>query len=139
MAGGTIAIVGGGALIGLGAGAGIGGAITAYDGFKKDFAILQSAKLMVSVKEIFLNDEHDVDYADKICKKYLKNISQIEKELVDLKLKSELTSDKTDEEVKQIKESIKNKEDTVKVMKIAIKDLDKFVSSFQLGLSAENK
>ena len=60
MAGGTIAIVGGGAVLGIGAGLGVGGAVGAAGLLGKQNTILQSAKLLVSVREIFLNDEHDV-------------------------------------------------------------------------------
>ncbi len=49
--------------------------------------ILQSAKLLVSVKEIFLNDEYDVEYSNTVYEKYLENIKEIEHGLVELRLK----------------------------------------------------
>ena len=86
MAGGTMAIVGGSAILGLGVGAGTGGAISAIGLMGAKQTILQSAKLIVSVREIFLNDEHDVEYSNTVYEKYVQNISNIEKGIVDLKL-----------------------------------------------------
>ena len=61
MTGGTIAIVGGGALLGIGTGAGIGSAAGHVGLAGKQATILQTEKLMVSVREIFLNDEHNLE------------------------------------------------------------------------------
>lgn len=44
----------------------------------KKNTILQSAKLMVSVREIFLNDEHDLAYSNTIYEQYVQNIMEIE-------------------------------------------------------------
>lgn len=133
MAGGTMAIVGGGALLGLGVGAGVGGAVGAAGIMGKKDTILQSAKLMVAVREIFLNDEHDVEYSNTVYEQYVKNIAEIEKNLVDVKLKAD-AADK--EEKKRLKEKIKNTEEAVEVMKIAMRSMNKFNSSFALGESA---
>lgn len=81
MAGGTIAIVGGGAILGLGVGAGVGGAVGAAGVLGKKNTILQSAKLMVSIREIFLNDEHDLEYSNTVYEQYVNNIAEIEKGL----------------------------------------------------------
>ena len=88
MAGGTMAIVGGGAVLGLGIGAGVGGAVGAAGVLGKKDTILQSAKLMVAVREIFLNDEHDIDYSNTVYEQYVQNITDIEKGLVELRLKA---------------------------------------------------
>ena len=130
MAGGTMAIVGGGAVLGLGVGAGIGGALGATGVLGKKDAILQSAKLMVSVREIFLNDEHDMEYSNTVYEQYVQNITDIEKGLVELRLKANVV-DK--EERKQITTQIKNTEKAVKAMKIAMKSMNKFNSSFAQG------
>lgn len=53
MAGGTAVIVGGGAILGVAGGAGIGGAVGGISLMNKKTTILQSAKLLVSVREIF--------------------------------------------------------------------------------------
>ena len=69
MAGGTIAIVGGGAILGISVGTGIGGATGVISLMGKKNTILQSAKLMVSVREVFMNDEKDLEYS-KSCLLY---------------------------------------------------------------------
>lgn len=94
MAGGTMAIVGGGAVLGLGVGAGVGGAVGAVGLAGKRNTILQSAKLLMSVREIFLNDEHDLAYSNSIYEKYVQNIAEIEKELVELKLQADVANSK---------------------------------------------
>ena len=130
MAGGTVAIVCGGAVLGIGLGAGVGGTIEASSLLGKKNIILQSAKLLVSVREIFLNDEHDIEYSNSIYEQYLKNITEIEKSLVDLKLKADVA---TRNEKKELKEKIKEMEQTVEAMKIARKSLLKFNTSFIEG------
>ncbi|MCD8157664.1 MAG: hypothetical protein LUD77_01875 [Clostridiales bacterium] len=87
MLGGTIAVVGGGAVLGVGVGAGVGGAVGSVGLMGKKNTIMQSAKLLTSVREIFLNDEHDVEFSDSIYEQYLQNITEIEKGLVYLRLK----------------------------------------------------
>lgn len=134
MAGGTIAIVGGGAALGLGVGAGVGGAVGAVSLSGKKGTILQSAKLMVSVREIFLNDDHDVAYSNSILEKYVQNIAEIEKGLVELRLKADV-ADKA--EKKKLKAQIKSAEDSVEAMRIARKSMAKFVSSYEIGLSQQ--
>lgn len=128
VAGGTMAIVGGGAVLGLGVGAGISGAVGSVGVLGKKDTILQSAKLMVSVQEIFLNDEHDIEYADTVYQQYVQHIADIEKSLVELRLKAD-TNDKEDK--KQLKKQIKNTEEAVQVMKIAMKSMGKFNNSFE--------
>lgn len=131
MAGGTMAIVGGGAILGLGVGIG-GGSAIAYSGLHgKQGTIFQSAKLLVSVKEIFLNDEHDTMYSNSIYEKYVKNIIEIEKGLIELRLKADVANGK---EKKEIKNKVKKAEESVKAMKIARKSLRRFISSFEEGL-----
>ena len=134
MAGRTIAIVGGGAALGLGVGAGVGGAVGAVSLSGKKGTILQSAKLMVSVREIFLNDDHDVAYSNSILEKYVQNIAEIEKGLVELRLKADV-ADKA--EKKKLKAQIKSAEDSVEAMRIARKSMAKFVSSYEIGLSQQ--
>lgn len=131
MAGGTIAIVGGGAILGLGVGAGVGGAVGADGLLGKKNAILQSAKLMVSVREIFLNDEHDLAYSNTVYEQYVQNIMEIEKGLVELRLQLDVAKGK---DKKLLKARIKEAEDTVEAMKIARKSMLKFQSSFETGL-----
>lgn len=132
MAGGTIAIVGGGAVLGLGVGAGLGGAVGAVGLVGKKNTILQSAKLLVSVREIFLNDEHDLEYSNSIYEKYVQNIAEIEKGLVELKLQADVANGK---DKRELKDKIKKAEESVEAMKIARKSMAKFMSSFEIGMN----
>ena len=134
MAGGTIAIVGGGAVLGIGAGLGVGGAVGAAGLLGKQNTILQSAKLLVSVREIFINDEHNIVYSNSVYEQYVQNIMDIEKGVVELKLQADVASV---QEKKELKSKIKNAEESVAAMKIARKNLRKFISSFEVGLSQE--
>lgn len=132
MAGGTIAIVGGGAALGIGVGAGVGGIAGAAGLMGKKNTILQSAKLMVSVREIFLNDEHDIEYSNSILEKYVQNIAEIEKGLVELRLQADVANGK---EKKTLQSEIKKAEESVEAMKIARKSMAKFISSFETGMA----
>lgn len=130
MAGGTMAIVGGSAILGIGVGAGIGGTVSAVGILGEKQTILQSAKLMVSVREIFLNDEHDIQYSNTVYEQYVQNIANIEKKLVELKLQEEVAGK---DEKKSLKLQIKNAEASVDAMKIAMKSMNKFKSAFETG------
>lgn len=132
MAGGTMAIVGGSSILGLGVGASVGGTVGAIGVIGEKQTILQSAKLMVSVREIFLNDEHDIKYSNTVYEQYVQNIANIEKDLVELKLQESVENK---EDKKQLKLQIKNAEESVKAMKIAMKSMKKFKSHFEVGQS----
>ena len=134
MLGGTIAIVGGGAALGIGVGAGVGGAVGSAGLLGKKNTIMQSAKLLTSVREIFLNDEHDVEFSKSVYEQYLQNITEIEKGLVELRLKKDVTKGK---EKKAIAESIKKAEESVEAMKVARKNMLKYNISFSEGLQAQ--
>lgn len=131
MLGGTIAIVGGGAALGIGVGAGVGGAISSVGLMGKKNTIMQSAKLLTSVREIFLNDEHDVEFSNSVYEQYLQNITEIEKGLVELRLKKDVAKGK---EKKVIAETIKKAEQSIEAMKVARKSMLKYNSSFAEGL-----
>ena len=60
----------------------------------------------------------------------MKKITEIEKGLVDLKMKAETTSK---EEQEKLRKEIKNAEEAVHVMKIAMKSLNRYKSSFEFG------
>ncbi len=92
---------------------------------------MQSAKLLVSIREIFLNDEHDVEYSNSIYEKYVRISQTLKKGLVELKLKADVANGK---EKKELKDKIKKTEESVEVMKIARKSLLKFKTSFEEGL-----
>ena len=134
MLGGTIAIVGGGAVLGIGVGAGVGGAVASAGLLGKKNTIMQSAKLLTSMREIFLNDEHDVEFSNSVYEQYLQNITEIEKGLVELRLKKDVATGK---EKKAIAETIKKAEEAVKAMKVARKSMLKYNSSFAEGLQVQ--
>ena len=134
MAGGTMAIVGGGAILGLGAGIGAGGAVGSAGLIGKKNTILQSAKLLVSVREIFLNDEHDTLYSNTVYEQYVQNIIDIEKGIVELRLQADEANGK---EKKELQLKIKKAQESVEAMKIARKSLRRFISSFEEGLRQE--
>ena len=134
IAGGTAVIVGGGAVLGAGVGAGAGGISAAASLGGKKATIMQTAKLMVSIREIFLNEEKDTQYSDTVYEQYVESISEIEKDLVDLRLKEEVASK---EEKKELKAKIKNAEESVEAMKIARKSLNKYISSYKVGMGLE--
>ncbi len=130
MAGGTFAIVGGGAILGLGAGTGVAGIATAISLGGKENTIKQSAKLMVAIQEIFLNEEHDIEYSTTIYDRYVSQITQIEKGLVELRLKADVASK---EEKKALKLQIEKLEESVKAMKIAMKSMNRVIGSYKVG------
>lgn len=131
MTGGTIAIVGGGAILGLGAGAGAGGITAAVKLGGKKATILQSAKLMVSIREIFLNEEKDIEYSDTVYEQYVNNIISLEKDLVEMKVKADTA---TQEVKKQMKQDIKNIEESIEAMRIAMKSMNKFIGAYKVGM-----
>ncbi len=132
MAGGTAVIVGGGAALGLAAGAGVGATVGAAGLMGKRNTILQSAKLLVAVREIFLNDEHDLEYSNSIYEQYVENISEIEKKQADMRVRAaDLTGDKK----KKALEEIEALEKSAKAMKIARNNLKSFISAYKVGMS----
>ncbi len=135
MAGGTIAIVGGGAALGIGVGGSVGAAVGAVDIADKKNTILQSAKLLVSVKEIFLNDEKDLELSNTVYEQYLDNIKEIEKGLIDLQLQADVSSGK---KKKELEAQISQAEKTVDAMKIARKSMIKYQTSFQEGMDHQS-
>ncbi|SCY69676.1 hypothetical protein SAMN02910292_02550 [Lachnospiraceae bacterium XBB2008] len=134
MLGGTVAIVGGGALIGAGVGVGAGAAVGVAGILGKEATIMQSAKLMVAVREIFLNDEKDIEYSNYIYEKYVDSIRSLENKITDLRLK-EQTSSK--EETKQIDKELKNLEESAHAMEIAMKSFNRYKSAFEVGMNAQ--
>lgn len=126
IAGGTMVIVGGGGMLGLIAGAGVGGAVGVAGIMGAKQTIVQSAKLMVSIKEIFLKDEHDVEYSNTVYEQYLQNIIKVEKDLVELKLQKNIINKKEKEKMKL---KIKNAEESIKVMKTSMKIMSKYLKN----------
>lgn len=122
-----LAYLGGGAIA-------AGGAVGSVGLLGKKNTIMQSAKLLTSVREIFLNDEHDVEFSNSVYEQYLQNITEIEKGLVELRLKKDVAKGK---EKKAIAESIKKAEESVEAMKVARKNMLKYNSSFAEGMQIQ--
>ena len=114
------------------AGAGVGATVGAAGLMSKRNTILQSAKLLVAVREIFLNDEHDLEYSNSIYEQYVENISEIEKKQADMRVRA---ADLTGDEKKKALEEIEALEKSAKAMKIARSSLKSFISAYKVGMS----
>jgi len=134
MAGGTAAIVGGGAILGIGLGTTAGGAALSVGLRGKKDTILQSAKLIVSVREIFLNDEQDLTYSNSVYEQYTQSILTIQNGLNELRMQADV-ADKVEQ--KKLKLQIDEAEKSVKAMNRARRHLHRFISSFQEGVFAQ--
>ena len=82
-------------------------------------------------QEIFLNDEHDIDYSTSVYEQYVSNVMEIEKSIAELKVKADVASK---EEKKELTKQIKNSEESVHAMKIAMKSMNKYIGSYKVGL-----
>lgn len=90
--------------------------------------------MLTSVREIFLNDEHDVEFSNSVYEQYLQNITEIEKGLVELRLKKDVARGN---EKKNIAGKIKKAEESVEAMKVARKSMLRYNSSFAEGLQLQ--
>lgn len=131
MAGGTITIVGGGAILGIGLGTVVGGAVDSIEVLDKQNIILQTAKRVTSMNEIFLNDDHNIEYAKEMYEQYVNSITEIEYGLVKWRLKKD---DAIGKEKKSFEKMIQKTEESVKVMKFASEIMLKSIRSFEEGL-----
>lgn len=131
MAGGTITIVGGGAILGIGLGTVVGGAVDSIEVLDKQNIILQTAKQLTSMNEIFLNDDHNIEYAKEMYEQYVNSITEIEYGLVKWRLKKD---DAIGKEKKSFEKMIQKTEESLKVMKFARKIMLKSIRSFEEGL-----
>ncbi|NLM28770.1 MAG: hypothetical protein GX211_11465 [Clostridiaceae bacterium] len=105
MAGGIAVIVSGGALLGVGCGAGIGSLLQA----SPDFALTQAAKLEVVIREIIFLCQKDVRMIQEIIKEQRAAICKLEDELLELRISDE-----------ENKEKIKNLEKSISYLKKAL-------------------
>lgn len=122
MAGGVIAIVGGGALLGV---AGGGAAVLGRELMKQspEYAFTQAAKLNVVLREIILNEQQDILVAQQVLKKYRDQIAEMQKVIKSLELEN-----------KDNKEQIKNLKKALEYMERIYKDSQKFSSSYDVGI-----
>jgi hypothetical protein len=110
MAGGLVVIVGGGAIVGAASGLGV----SAVFSNSSSFALSQSAKLEVVVKEIVLNSQQDIRFAQEILKEQRRTIEALEDELFAMKHSSE-----------QNREKIKTLEESISYLRISLERMKK--------------
>lgn len=138
MAGGTAILVGGGAILGLGAGLGAGGVYGKLKLMNKETIILQTAKLMTAIKEIFLNEEHDIEFSNSVYEKYVENLRMVEDELMNKELEFEKYDLKEKAKHPEEYKEIKNIKESVHAMRIAVKEMRRFNSAFETGMKFED-
>lgn len=131
MAGGTAVIVGGAGLFGSAAGLGTGALLTAGEAIKEN-TVVQSAKLLTIIREIFLNDEHNIEDADRLQALYEEELIEYQKFSIELKNKYDHASSK---QKKDYKKELNTLDDIIKTMDAGKKDLNKFISSYKEGLN----
>ena len=123
MAGGVLVIVGGGALLGgVVGGAALAGQVALF-GSSPKFALSLAAKLDVVLREIILNEQKDIKMAQAILNSYKENIVELKSAITKLKLEND--NNKT---------QIKNLEESVTYMENIFKEMNRFTSSFKIGL-----
>jgi len=120
MAGGALTIIGGGAVLGIGVGSGINGALESEEQIVKQNLILQSAKLLVSLKEIFLSDENDLEYVNIVLNQYMLRMKELERNIHELKLEIKYNSEVNK---KEYNSKISNYEESLEVMKKTSKQI----------------
>lgn len=103
---------------------------------KKGVKLLQYKQKAAVQRRLNAGKQLDLAYSSSICEKYVDNIAKIEKDLVDLRLKADGMAGK---EKKQLKEEIKHCEESVEAMKVARKNLARFISSFGEGMKEMQK
>ena len=127
MAGGSIAVIGGGASLGLGLGAGLGKTISVLENSSRN-SLITEAKLLTSFKEIFLNDERDLGFCEEVLENYTQNIFDLEKYLIKLKLDMDTLKGKDKKENQVL---IKNAKDMLKLMKASRSTMIKIIDEFK--------
>jgi len=129
MIGGTLIIAGGGGLLGLlGSAAVNGGAASLGLLSNKAYAISQNAKLEVTLREIILNTQHDVRFAQLVMERFKEQIISLNGRITEMELDA-----KTD------KKLLKDLKAVVDIMKKSVKQSGRFISSFELGLAFEEE
>jgi hypothetical protein len=125
MAGGVIAIVGGGAILGAAGSSAIVSTVNILTKTLPSFTLTQAAKLEVVLKEITLNAQQDIANAQTVMDGLRQQINTLQIELDTLKL-----------EQKKDKQTLSNMEKSLTYLKNAYKDMSVFKSSFEIGLNS---
>lgn len=108
MAGGVAIIAGGGALLGLAGGGtavGVGSKILSS---APEFTLTQAAKLETILKEVILNEQQDVAAAQKIIESYRNQISELNRQLGEMKLQNEKNAKDLEKIMTYLEKSFKN-------------------------------
>lgn len=124
MAGGVAVIAGGGALLGLAGGGAAVGIGTHLLSSSPEFVLTQAAKLETILKEVILNEQKDVESAQKVIARYQQKIDELNSELT----RMELENEKNKRELVNIKVSIK-------YLKRSCKEMKKITSSHEIGMT----
>lgn len=127
VAGGVVTIVGGGALLGLAVG-GTTSATTALALATPQAALSMAAKLEVTVREVLLNAQNDTAAAQQVLTKYKEELNRLKHSVVDL-----------EEQDNENKQQIKALKATIGYLTRSTKSLEKFTSSYEIGLQAEKE
>ena len=134
MMGGSAVIVGGAAILGVGIGGAAGATARELFLFDKRRTIAYSAKVLTAVEEIFLNDEHDLGLSQTVIQRYQDMVVEERAEIQRLKFAAE---DAEKDEKKKLVDRQKAAEKSARAMEIAVSNLKRFSSSFEVGLEAE--
>lgn len=96
----------------------------------KNNNILQSAKLLVAIKEIYLMEEHDLDFAKGVYEFYIQKFDDNEKNIYSLKEREKILGLKKRKELcKEIKE-LKEQNKIIKIIKkILARDIEQYEKS----------
>ena len=120
MAAGVITIVGGGALLGLAGGGTLVVGINLLISSTPELTLTQAAKLQVVLKEIILNAQKDIIFAQEVLKTYKSNITNLSTHIKE----QQLQRDKDHKIIKDMEKSLN-------YMEKAFKDMESFLTDFQ--------
>ena len=87
--------------------------------------VCQSAKFVVAVQEVFLNEEKDIAFSDIVLKRYISNQIALENALTKEKEKAKTASP---DEKEKLKKEIENVQKSVDVMKNDINSMKRLVA-----------
>jgi len=134
MVGGTGAIVCGGAILGLGTSMLFTVSYQTYYVYDCNLAILHFSKLISSIREIFLNDEHDLAFARDIYNHVNDDYKTLGTQLEVMKAKRKVSKGNSKDEITK---TIISLQKTLDVVKVSLKSLIRFISSYQVGMGVD--
>jgi hypothetical protein len=126
MAGGVLVIVGGGALLGLAGGGTVVVGVNLLVASTPELALTQAAKLEVVLKEIILNAQSDINYAQEVLESYKTQIVNLHAYVAKIRL-----------EQQKDKKMIAELEKSIKYMEKAYENMNKFSSSYAIEVESK--